>query len=177
MLKNNLSAHGSLWMDRTNQLFSTNGELMQGTTNMVQAISYTTALVFSSTNIYRSGITYIYPADYTNLSSSDRGQLSLENPYAGAKKTIMFDGGSTNVMLDVKLTGTGIFGTTDWSTKAATKARYIHFSSVVNDIQSIDLIGLSTSLWAVRGVNMASTALSGWNVATGIRTSTAPRTS
>lgn len=176
MLKNNLNANGGLWMDGT-QLFSTDKELMQGSSNLVQAISYTTALAFSSTNISRSGVTYIYPADYTNLSSSDRGQLSLNSPYAGCQKTIMFDSGSTNVLLDVKLTGASIFGTSDWSTVGTTSVRYIHFSSAVNDIQSIDLIGLSTNQWAVKGVNMASTALSGWNVATGIRTSTAARTS
>lgn len=167
---------GSLWQGGA-QVFSTKGELIQNSSDLVQAISYSTALVFSSTNITRAGVTYIYPADYTNLCSSDRGQLSLDNPYAGCRKSILFDSGSTNVMVDLKLTGTGILGTTDWSTKAATKARYIHFSTLVNDVQSIDLLGLSTSLWAVQGVNMASTALLGWNVATGIRTSTAPRTS
>lgn len=158
-------------------VFSTNGELIQGNSYGIQAISASSALVFSSTTINRSGITYIYPSSYTNLSSSDRAQLSLDNPFAGCKKDIYFDSGSTNVMLDISMTGASIFGTTDWSTKAATKVRYIHFSSSLNGVQGISLQGLSTSLWAVQGVQCESTAITNWGNAAGIRTSTAARTS
>jgi hypothetical protein len=167
---------GSLYQGGA-QVFSTNGELIQNSSDLIQAISASTALVFSSTAIKRSGITYIYPSSYTNLSSSDRAQLSLDNPFAGCKKDIYFDSGSTNVMLDISMTGASIFGTTDWSTKAATKVRYIHFSSALNGVQGISLQGLSTSLWAVQGVQCESTAITNWGNAAGIRTSTAARTS
>lgn len=169
-------SNGSLWQGGI-QVFSTKGELLQNSSDLVQPISYTTALGFSSSNINSAGITYIYPSDYTNLSSSDRACLYLSNPVPGCEKKIQFDSGSTNVLLDIRMVGASIFGTNDWSTKVATKTRYIHFSTVLNGVQTLRMTGLSTSLWSSPVVGPNSTDIGGWGAATGIRTSTAARTS
>lgn len=186
---------GSLYQGG-NKAFSTKGQLMQfgkymfssdgipliGTSgssasDMVQAISLSSALVPATTAITAYGVTYLYPSSYTNLASSDQGQLTLNAPIPGVSKTIAFDAGSTNSMLDISLTGVGIFGTSDWSTLTSTSARFIHFSSAVNGVQVINLIGLSTALWLVKSVCLQSTVAMDWGNAAGIRTSTAVRTS
>jgi hypothetical protein len=170
------STKGVLQQNGVN-VFSTDGELIQNSARMIQAISYSSAFVFDTTQITPGGFTYIYPADYTKLASSDRGQISLDSPKAGVRKTISYDGGSTNTIVDVALIGASIFGTSDWSTVGTTSKRYIHFSSAVNDIQSITMLGLSTNLWAVESILINSTVAPNWGNAAGIRTSTAVRSS
>jgi hypothetical protein len=160
-----------------NQIFNSSGAFIGS--KPVQGISFSTgggAMAFSSTQITAFGFTYLYPSTYgTTLGSSHRGQLGLDNPVIGGEKTILFDNNSTNVILDIKLIGTGIFGTSDYSTKLATKIRYIHFSTLLNEVQGLNLIGLSTSIWAVKSI-LGSSSIS-WQDATGIRTSTSARSS
>lgn len=93
--------------------------------------------------------------------------LTLAAPVKGCLKTITLASTVAYVnSVDVDC-GAGV------RVGGASDARYIAFSSLASSYQSITLLGVSTSKWIVQSVN--STAYFG--AATGIRASTAARTS
>ena len=116
-----------------------------------------TATAYGITNISMTG---------TDPSSSPR-TLTLAAPTAGVEKTITLDSTAAWAnTIDIDLGATvGVDG--------STTNRFISFSTLAALPQSVTLVGLSATEWAVKGVN--STAL--WGVATGIRSGTAARTS
>jgi hypothetical protein len=105
-----------------------------------------------------------------DLSTSPR-LITLAAPITGVEKTIVF--GSTAAYintLDVDLGGdAGVAHIT-----GSTTARFIAFSSLATEYQTVTLVGLSTALWGVKSVD---STVGGFGVATGIRSATAARTS
>ena len=95
----------------------------------------------------------------------------LAPPLTGVEKTIIF---ATTVAyintLDVDLgIGVGVGHLT-----GTTSARFIAFSSLAAEYQTVNLIGLSTALWGVISVD---STVGGFGAAAGIRSLTAARTS
>jgi hypothetical protein len=94
--------------------------------------------------------------------------LTLGAPVPGCHKIVVL--GSTAAYIntvDIDLgSGVRVDGTSD--------GRYIAFSSLGTDYQSVSLVGLTTAKWAVVGVN---STVGQFNAANGIRVSTAARTS
>ena len=99
--------------------------------------------------------------------STSPALLTLAAPVTGCRKTITLASTAAYInSIDIDLgAGVRVQGTSD--------GRYINFSSLASSYQSITLRGVSTSKWIVESVN--STAYFG--AATGIRASTAARTS
>lgn len=112
------------------------------------------------------GLTYISMGGTDPSTSPALAYLGAPKP--GIEKTIVF--GTTAAYIntvDVDLgSGVRVNGTSD--------GRFIAFSSLGEDYQSITLIGLTTALW---GVKCVDSTLGGFGVATGIRATTAARTS
>lgn len=99
--------------------------------------------------------------------STSPGLLYLAAPEIGCEKTIVVGSTAAYVnTIDVDL-GAGV------RVQGSSDGRFIAFSSLAGDYQSLTLVGLSTALWAVKAIN--STAL--FNAATGIRATTVARTS
>jgi hypothetical protein len=103
----------------------------------------------------------------TDPSTSVR-LLTLAPPIAGVEKTIVLGTtGTYDNTIDVDLgAGVRIDGTSD--------GRFIAFSTLGTGHQSIKMVGLSTAAWEVLSVN---STLGSWGLATGIRATTAARTS
>lgn len=132
--------------------------------NYYETITYTSAgLSVSTSPAY--GMTYV---QNTLAGATDAPRvLSLAAPIPGVEKTIFFDStAAMNNTLDVYLGGGTIFGSSGYT--------YVAFSSLAEVGQSITLMGLTTALWGVKAVN--STLLF-FGAATGIRGTTAARTS
>lgn len=131
---------------------------------------YIETLAWSSGGVTPSTAT-AYGLTYISMIGTDPSTspytVSLAAPTAGIEKTIVL--GSTAAWantIDIDLGATvGVDG--------STTNRFISFSTLAALPQSVTLVGLSATAWAVKGVN--STAL--WGVATGIRSGTAARTS
>lgn len=105
-----------------------------------------------------------------DLSTSPR-LATLGAPITGVEKTIIFATTAAYInTLDVDLgigVGVGhITGTSD--------ARYIGFSTLATEYQTVNLIGLTTALWGVKSVD---STVGGFGTAAGIRSLTAARTS
>lgn len=102
-----------------------------------------------------------------DLSTSPR-LAYLSAPAVGIEKTIVFETTAAYVnTLDVDLgADVGIDG--------STSNRFIAFSTLATIPQSITLLGMTTAMWAVKGVN---STVGTWGAATGIRSGTAARTS
>ena len=99
--------------------------------------------------------------------STSPALLYLPAPQVGVEKTIIVGSTAAYVnTIDVDL-GSGV------RVQGSSDGRFIAFSSLAGDYQSLTLLGLSTALWAVKAVN--STAVFG--AATGIRATTAARSS
>lgn len=100
--------------------------------------------------------------------STSPATLTLGAPVAGCEKTIILGSTAAYVnTVDIDLgSGVRVDGTSD--------GRYIAFSSLGTDYQAVTLLGLSTAKWAVKSVN---STVGQFNAATGIRVSTAARTS
>lgn len=159
MPKNNLGTtlsttfHGS----SDYKLFSPNGRFYLR--HQYEDISWSSSgLDVSTASAY--GITMVTMGG-TDPSTSPH-VITLAAPIVGCEKTIII--GSTATCINQLYVDLGanvrVDGTSD--------ARYIIFSSLAGDYQSITLQGISTSRWAVKCLN--STAA--WNAATGIRGST-----
>lgn len=92
----------------------------------------------------------------------------LAAPVPGCEKIFMV--GSTGAYINTIDIDLGA----DVRVQGASDARYIALSSLATEWQSLTLVGLTTALWGVKAVN--STLLF-WGAATGIRATTALRTS
>ena len=104
----------------------------------------------------------------TGDPSTSPQTLTLAAPVIGCEKTIVLNTSAAYVnTIDIDLGANVRIG-------ATSDARFINFSTLAEDYQSITLIGLTTASWAVRGVN---STVGQFNAANGIRSSTAARTS
>lgn len=114
-----------------------------------------------------SGITRIYSTGGGDPSTSPV-VITLAAPVSGCEKTIHLESTAAFVnTVDVDCgSGVRISGSSD--------GRWISFSSLATIPQSITLQGLSTALWGVKCVN---STVGSFSLATGIRASTAARTS
>lgn len=152
-------------------MFSTDGLFLQGTTvestNMVQPVSYSTAGVPSSSTLNAFGVSYIYPS---TAASTSPVNVALSAPIPGVDKTIIY-GSTAGQMCNINLGSVGLLGTSDWD---APGPRWIFFSTLGTQSQAVNLIGLSTALWGLKSID---STVGVFGVATGIRTSTATRTS
>jgi len=109
----------------------------------------------------RYGITDIVPA-----GNSTNGTLSLAAPVIGCEKTFIYrsTAASSNfVAIDIDPSSAGI------RLGGSSDRDYIQFSSLGTAYQAITLIGLSTSLWAVKCID---STVGGFNAAGGIRRTT-----
>lgn len=100
--------------------------------------------------------------------STSPATITLAAPIVGCEKTIIQETTAAYVnTLDIDLgANVRVQGTSD--------GRYIAFSSLAEDHQSITLIGLTTAKWGVKSVD---STLGGFGMATGIRATTAARSS
>lgn len=133
----------------------------------VQYVTYTSAgLSVSTAPAY--GVTYVLPNSTGGDFSTSPAVLSLGAPIPGVAKTVVFasTAGAVNT-LDLYLGGGTIFGSSGFT--------YVNFSSLGESAQVVNLMGLTTALWAVTSVT--STIGSFGFSAAGIRGSTAARTS
>ena len=132
--------------------------------NYFETISWSSGgLTPSTATAY--GITHISMTG-TDPSSSPV-TLTLAPPITGVAKTIILDSTAAYInTVDVDL-GAGV------RVDASSDFRYIAFSTLAEVPQAVTLVGISTAAWEVQSVK--STAL--WGVASGIRPTTALRTS
>ena len=94
--------------------------------------------------------------------------LTLANPVIGAQKTICLQSTAAYVnSVDIDLGANA-------RVQGASDSRFIAFSSLNTDYQSITLRGISTSKWVVAAVD---STLGPFGLATGIRATTVARTS
>ena len=100
--------------------------------------------------------------------STSPALIYLAAPVIGCEKTIIQETTAAYInTLDIDLgANVRVQGTSD--------GRFIAFSSLAEDHQSITLIGLTTAKW---GVKCVDSTLGGFGVATGIRATTIARTS
>jgi hypothetical protein len=100
--------------------------------------------------------------------STSPATVTLAAPVVGCEKTIIQETTAAYAnTLDIDLgANVRVQGTSD--------ARYIALSSLAEDHQSITLIGLTTSKWGVKSVD---STLGCFGIATGIRATTAARSS
>jgi hypothetical protein len=134
-------------------------------------IGYAETLSWSSGGLTPStatayGLTYISMTG-TDPSSSPR-TLTLAAPLTGIEKTIVLDSTAAYAnTIDIDLgVGVRVDGSSD--------LRYVAFSTLATAPQSLKMVGVSTSAWEVLSVN---STLGNWGLATGIRGTTAARTS
>ena len=132
----------------------------------VDYITYTSVgLSVSTAPAY--GVTYVLPNSTGGDFSISPAVLSLGAPMPGVAKSVVFATTAAAVnTLDLYLGGGTIFGSSGYT--------YIAFSSLAEGTQVINLMGLTTALWAA--LSAVSTVGAFGNTA-GIRGSTAPRTS
>lgn len=153
------SFHGST----DHKLFGPNGAFYLR--HNVETLSWSSSGLDVSTMI-PYGITRI------NMGGTDPSTsptlATLAAPVAGCEKTIVLESTAAYVnSVDVDLgANVRVNGSSD--------GRFIAFSSLAADHQAVTLIGLSTALWGVKSVN---STLGGFGVASGIRATTAARTS
>lgn len=111
----------------------------------------------------RYGITDVKPT-----GNSTGGVISLASPVVGCEKTFILrttaaSTGAKYLAVDVDPAAAGI------RIDGSSDGRYVRFSSLATAYQSVTLIGLSTDIWAVKGVN---STVGGFNAAGGIRMTT-----
>jgi hypothetical protein len=133
--------------------------------HIVETISWSSSGLDVST-ASKYGLTIINMAG-TDPSTSP-ATLTLAAPVAGCEKYICLQSTGAYInSIDIDL-GSGV------RVQGASDSRYIAFSSLAADYQGIALMGISTAKWIVKGVD---STLGGFGAATGIRASTAARTS
>ncbi len=149
------------------KVIGSTGNLFVNTAPMgyVETISWSSAGLSPSTAT-NYGITYISMTG-TDPSSSP-AVLSLAPPIPGVEKVIILDSTAAYVnTVDIDFgAGVGMSG--------STTNRFLAFSTLATEEQSVTLIGISTSLWGLMTVN--STVGTHGN-SLGIRSLTAARTS
>lgn len=134
----------------------------------VETITLTSAgLSVSTAPAY--GVTYIQTNTTGGDFSTSPHSLTLAAPIPGVKKTLILGTTAAAVnTLDVTLDGATVI------TSSGVTAAYIAFSSLATDTQVVEMIGVSSALWGVLGVE--STYYT-FGVAAGIRGTTIARTS
>jgi hypothetical protein len=144
----------------TGQLYSNNAPI-----NYAEIISWSsdgvspsTATAYGITNIAMTG----------GDPSTSPALITLAAPMAGVEKTIVVDSTAAYInTIDLDLGATvRIDGSSD--------NRFVAFSTLATAPQSLTLVGLSATEWAVKSVN---STLGQWGLATGIRGTTVARTS
>lgn len=132
--------------------------------------SYFETVAWSSGGVSPSTITN-HGVSFVNMTGTDPSTsvqtLTLARPAAGVRKTIVVD--STAAYINT----ISIDLTTDVTLTESTNT-FILFSTLATVPQVLELIGVSTSQWAVLGVN---STVGVYSVATGIRSATAAHTS
>lgn len=159
------------------QVFDTKGRLYQGgraifTSNGNKAsympeyfenILATSSNVLTPTTMTAYGVSYIAT---TGVATSGVGRAYLAAPIIGVEKTIILASTVAGWILDVDLTtNVGVGGTT---------GSFIGFSTLGTRYQAVTLVGVTTSMWAVKSIN---STVGQFDAATGIRNLTAVRTS
>jgi hypothetical protein len=145
-------------------IFSSNGSKASYIPEYFENILATSSNVLTPTTMTAYGVSFIAT---TGVATSGVGRAYLAAPIIGVEKTIVLGSTAAGWIMDVDLsTNVGCGGTT---------GSFIGFSTLGTRYQSITLIGVTTSMWAVKCVN--STVSGGFDAATGIRNLTAVRTS
>lgn len=154
------------------KIFDPKGRLYQGGIpifssdggGVIETLSASTGFVLTPSTMTAYGISVITPT--SAIPTSGVGRAYLAAPMIGVEKTIILKSTAAGWLMDIDLsTNVGLQGTT---------GSFIGFSSLGTKYQAVSLIGLSTSEWAVKGVN---STVGGFDAATGIRQLTAVRTS
>lgn len=131
---------------------------------------YTETLAWSSGGVSPSSMTG-YGVSFISMTGTDPSTspytVTLGAPVPGVRKTIVLDSTAAYInTIDVDLsTNCGLVDSTN---------QFLAFSTLATGHQTIDLIGVTTALWAVVGVN---STVGTFNAATGIRSLNAARTS
>lgn len=144
------------------KVFGTQGESYLR--HPVEAVTWSSdGLSPSTASCY--GVSYILGNAGTNGASC---ALTIAAPRVGCQKTVVL--GTTAASTDcvyIDLTSAcGLAGSTGTAGN-----RYINFSSLASDVQSVTLVGLTTALWGL--VAIAGSTLF-WQNAAGIRSSSTP---
>lgn len=132
---------------------------------------YVETLNWSSGGVTPSTMTN-YGISFISMTGTDPSTspatVTLAAPLPGVEKTIVLDSTAAYAnTIDIDL-GAGV------GQDGSTTNRFIGFSTLATQNQCVRLIGLSTSEWAVMGVN---STIGSYGAATGIRALTAARTS
>lgn len=135
-------------------LFSPDGRIYLR--QQVQTIQRTSGGL-SALNASKYGITFVSNNHVTSLTSGDL--LFLAQPEVGLEKTIVYGSTAANVNPLVLEPGAARIN------GLAANGR-IQFSTLGTEYQSVTLVGLSTSLWAVKA---CASTVGNFGVATGIR--------
>lgn len=132
--------------------------------NYVETIAASSGGVSPST-ITPYGVSYIAVA-VGNPSTSPL-LATMGAPIPGVSKTIVFTSTAAYAnTLDISLSGAALVGTSGLN--------FIAFSSLAEQTQTVNLMGITTALWNVQSVD---STLGTFGLATGIRGTTAARTS
>ena len=144
---------------------STGGMFSNGVqSNYVEQLGWSSGPIIAPSSMTAYGISYVKMTG-TDPSTTP-GTLTLAAPIPGVRKTIIL--GSTAAYintLDIDL-GTGV--------SLGDANQFIGFSTLGTGYQGLELVGISTTLWGVIGVN---STVGTFNAATGIRSLSASRTS
>jgi len=134
-------------------------------------INYLETLSWSSGGVSPSTAT-AYGITHISMTGTDPSTspytVTLGTPLPGVEKTIVLDSTAAWInTIDIDLGATvGVDG--------STTNRYIAFSTLGTAPQSVTLVGVSATEWAVKSVN---STVGAWGLATGIRGAAAARTS
>lgn len=111
------------------------------------------------------GISYIVGNAGTNGASC---ALTIGAPVAGCEKTVVLctTAASTDCVYIDLSSACGLLGSS-----GTLGNRYINFSSLASDVQSVTLVGLTTAAWGLKSI-AGSTLF--WQNAAGIRSSSTP---
>lgn len=168
---------GRLYQNSSNPVFTTDGVLYQGgkavfTTNGVidsyiagylENISASTGFALSPSTMTAYGVSVLGPS--SAIPTSGVGLAYLAPPIIGVEKTIILKSSAAGWLIDISVsTNVAIQGTS---------GTFIGFSSLGTKYQAVTLIGLTTAMWGVKGVN---STVGGFDAGTGIRQLTAVRT-
>lgn len=166
--------HGS----SNHKIFGTAGEQI----NFVENVAVSSSMGMTPSTLTAYGISYITSSAGGTMPTSGVGTVTLPAPRVGVKKTIILNstaaGGTVDICLSTGAAGAGgLLGTT---AESSTGATYILFSTLPAGPQVVNLVGLTTSLWAVQSVTVPrdnSTVVDySWGSSLGVRSATAGRT-
>lgn len=147
-----------------NTIYSSDGGILTGIPSYMESLAASTGFVLTPSSMTAYGVSVIAPS--SAIPTSGVGRAYLAAPITGVEKTIILKSTAAGWLMDIDLsTNVSLQGTS---------GSFIGFSSLGSKYQSVSLIGLSTSEWAVKAVN---STVGGFDAATGIRQLTAVRTS